>query len=247
MKILILFRPGTADEQDPAFGEALALTQSDAVLAEWFKEHCAGYLALRGKFQDIEIPPGLKEQIISERGIQWPFLQRYWGALLATAAVVAVLVNVEMNPWWLGGASANNHADYLKNVAELIQVAYAMNLETNDQVKIRAFLAKNNAPADFVFPGGLQKTELAGCAITLWQSSQVSMICFKTGRPLKAGSKSDLWLFVANRGAVADSPKPGRMDYEHVDAAATVSWSDDTHTYVLAAVGDDAVLKKYVQ
>ena len=245
MGILGLFRPETADERDPFFAAARLLAQSDAVLGQWFKEHCATHQTLRGKFQEIVIPPGLKEQIISERTVHRPFLQRYWGALLATAAVVAVLVSVEMNPW-ITGSSANNHAEYVRSMADLATAAYTMNLETNDQVQIRAYLAKNNAPADYAFPQGLQGAETAGCAVSVWQGRQVSMICFKTGRPMRPGNKSDLWLFVAARNAVADSPTPGHVVFERAAPAVTASWSDDSHTYVLAALGDEAVLKKYL-
>jgi hypothetical protein len=245
MGILALFRPGTADEGDPFFAEARQLAQSDPDLARRFNEHCASYQVLRGKFQEIVVPPGLKEAIICERGIRRPFWQRYWGPLLATAAVVVVLVSVEVNPWY-AGAPANNHADYLKSMAETAQLSYGMTLETNDQIRIRAFLARNKAPADYAFPAGLQDAQIAGCTISVWQGSQISMICLKTGRRLKPGSKSDLWLFVAKRTAVADSPPPGRVDFERVDPAITASWSDDSHTYVLVAVGDEELLKKYV-
>jgi hypothetical protein len=245
MRILALFRPGTNDERDPFFAEARQLAQSDPALKQWFKEHCATHLALRGIFQEIAIPPGLKEQIISERAIQRPFLQRYWGALLATAVVVAVLVSVQVNPWF-AGAPPNNHEDYVRSMADLAQADYTMNLETNDPVQIRAYLAKNNAPADYALPTALQNAGTAGCAISVWQGHQVSMICFKTGRPLRPGSKSDLWLFVAKRAAVAEAPALGRVVFERAAPTITASWSDDSHTYVLAALGDEALLKKYL-
>jgi hypothetical protein len=245
IRILGLFRPGTNDERDPYFDEARQLAESDAALKQWFAEHCATHQVLRGIYQEIAIPPGLKEQIISERAIQRPFLQRYWGALLATAAVVAVLVSVQLNPWFTG-APVNNHEDYVRSMAEVAQANYTMNLETNDPVRVRAYLAKNNAPADYTFPTALHDAETAGCAISVWQGHQVSMICFKTGRPLRTGSKSDLWLFVAKRATVADAPTPGHVAFERAAPMITASWSDDSHTYVLAAMGDEELLKKYL-
>src|SRR5271157_838350 len=77
-EILALFRPGTADEKDPSFGETRQLARTDPELARWFDQHCEAYLVLRGKFQAIPIPRGLKEQILSERKIQRPLFQRYW-------------------------------------------------------------------------------------------------------------------------------------------------------------------------
>ena len=65
--ILQLYRPDTADADDPQIAEALALAKQDSELARWLEEHCARQNALREKFRQIEIPPGLKEQIISEQ------------------------------------------------------------------------------------------------------------------------------------------------------------------------------------
>src|SRR5580658_10323518 len=65
-QILALFRPGTADEEDPSFHEARQLAKTDPELARWFDAQCASYLALRGKFQAIPVPAGLKEKILSQ-------------------------------------------------------------------------------------------------------------------------------------------------------------------------------------
>ena len=94
-EILQLFRPGTADEKDAAFDQARQLAKTDPELARWFDQHCRAYLALRRKFQAIPVPPGLKEQILSERKIRRPFFQKHWGPLLAAAAVVVLLIGIE--------------------------------------------------------------------------------------------------------------------------------------------------------
>jgi hypothetical protein len=244
--ILALFRPGTKDEQDPDFDEARQLAQNDPVLKQWFQEHCATHLALRAIFQEIAIPPGLKEQIISERAIQRPLLQRYWGALAAVAAVAILLVIVEVHPTWFADASPNGHEAFVHDMAELAAEDYTMSLETNNQMQIRAYLARNNAPADYAFPASLHDVATVGCAIDPWQGTEVSMICFKTDRPLRPGSKSDLWLYVAKKPAVADAPAPGHVVFATAAPMITASWSDDTHTYLLTMVGDEAALKKYL-
>jgi hypothetical protein len=73
------------------------------------------------------------------------------------------------------------------------------------------------------------------------------MICFKSGRPLPAGDQSDLWLFVSERKAVPKAPAPGAPVFARVNKASTVSWSDVNKNYLLAAVGDEAFLRKYLQ
>jgi hypothetical protein len=128
----------------------------------------------------------------------------------------------------------------------MAQPSATLTLKTNDQNKIRAFLAKNKAPADYVVPSGLQNAGVMGCTVFVWQGSEVSMIAFQSGPPPGPGNQSDLWFFVAERKAVADAPAAGNLDFERVEQELTASWSDDTHTYVLAAAGDEAMLKKYV-
>jgi hypothetical protein len=245
-QILMLFRPGTADEQDASFDEARRQAKTDPQLALWFDEHCAGYLALRRKFHEIPIPPGLKEQILSERKTARPFFQRYWGPLLAAAAVVVLLLSLEAGSWRPGGPSSNHEA-YIKRMGEAALRSYYMDFETNDPNQIRFFLAGKHAPSNYMLPPGLKLAEATGCLVTVWQNSPVSMVCFKTGRPLEPGEKSDLWLFVADRAAVANAPAPGAPPvFERVNKATVASWSDAGKTYLLAAVADETFLSKYL-
>ena len=68
------------------------------------------------------------------------------------------------------------------------------------------------------------------------------MICYRTGRPLAAGSKSDMFLFVADSKDVPDSPQESAPQFSQVGSLATASWSQNGKVYVLAAL-DEAELK----
>jgi hypothetical protein len=245
-QILALFRPGTADEQDDAFDAARQLAKSDPDLARWFEEHCEAYLILRQKFRSIRIPPGLKEQILSERKIQRPFFQRYWGPLLAVAAAVALLIGIESGylPLLL---SPHSYPAYRQRMTEEALGGYYMDLLSKDPVAIRKFLAEKKAPADYSLPAGLQSAAVVGCAVASWQSNAVSLICFKTGRPLEPGVQSDLWLFVTERNTVPNAPPPGGPLIARVKKATTATWSDESKVYLLAVAGDEAFLRKYLQ
>ncbi|MGA2177746.1 MAG: hypothetical protein ABSH38_22450 [Verrucomicrobiota bacterium] len=245
-EILALFRPGTADEKDPFFDEARQLARTDPELAHWFDQHCEAYLVLRGKFQAIPIPRGLKEQILSERKIHRPLFQRYWGPLLAAAAVVAFLAGIASTFWPVHGLT-DRYAAYRKRMTETALRGYYMDLTATDPVLIRNFLKEKNAPADYSLPAGLNAAAVVGCVVSSWQGSPVSMICFKSGRPLPPGDQSDLWLFVTDRQTVAHAPAPGAPVFARVNKATTASWSDDKKNYLLAAVGNEAFLRKYLQ
>jgi hypothetical protein len=245
-QILALFRPATADEEDTFFHQARQLAKGDPELARWFDEHCEAYLVLRRKFQAIPIPPGLKEQILSEQKIQRPFFQEYWRSLLAAAAVLALLLSLNFG-FWPANNVTNGYAAYQKRMTKTALRSYSMDLVEADPALVRKFLQQKHAPADYSLPEGLNKTAIVGCVVSSWQGSPVSMICFKSGRLLPPGAESDLWLFVADRKAVADAPRASAPLLTRVNKVTTASWSDDTKTYLLAAVGDEAFLQKYVQ
>jgi hypothetical protein len=245
-EILSLYRPGTADEKDAAFDQARQLAKTDPELACWFDQHCEAYLVLRRKFQAIPIPPGLKEQILSERIIRRPVFRRYWGPLLAAAAVVALLIGINWGFHPLQ-SQTGRFAAYRKRMTETALRSYSMDSTATDLAMIRDFLRQKKAPADYSLPSGLETVAVAGCVVSSWQGSPVSMICFKSGRPLPPGDQSDVWLFVTERKAVSEAPDPGSRVFARLNKAVTASWSDEKNTYLLAVVGDEAFLRKYLQ
>src|SRR5215472_12102708 len=91
-EILKLYRPGTADAEDPSFAEALVLCERNAELKSWFTEHCALYSALRAKFKGIPVPEGLRQQIISERKVHTVPMWQKAVLLAGTVAVLALVV-----------------------------------------------------------------------------------------------------------------------------------------------------------
>jgi hypothetical protein len=253
-EILSLYRPGTADAQDPSFDEARRVAAEDPELARWFESQCASYQAMREKFQEIPVPPGLKEQILSERQPRMPAERtilhvafRRHGPLLAAAAAIVLLFI--LLGWRFAGSGRSQLADYQSYRNRMISTAskaYAMALATNDLAVVHSYLQRRQAPADYVVPDGLQKARAVGCAIVPWNGNPVSMICFNSGRPLGPGAKSDLWLFVADAAAGIHAPASAIPALEQSGWVVTASWSKDGKTYLLAAPGDEAFLRRYL-
>lgn len=249
-EILSAYRPWAADASDPEFTEALALARQDAELGRWFEEHCAVQRAIRERFKQIAVPSGFKEQIISEhqarsKVIWW---QRPVSPLMAAAAVIVVAIGIAV--FWLRPPSAPadkvNTATFRGRMEGQVLRNYTMTLETNDLNQIRADLAQKQAPADFVLPEKLAQTPLAGCGVLKWQDKQVSMICFLTGKPLPRGSKSDLFLFVVDRGSLPDAPATSRPEINPGLKLITATWTVGDKTYVLAAEGDAEFIRQYL-
>jgi len=243
--ILLRYRPGTADADDPEIAEALAVAGQDPELARWLTEHSARQEALRTAFRKIAAPAGLKEQIISEQAArQRPGLRRSGMLLMAAAAVVVLVILTPL--WRQHRGEEDTYAIYRNRMAGIALREYRMDLTTSDPAAIRGFLAQKAAPADYVLPAPLEKTAVAGCAIEGWQNARVSMICFRTGKPLSPGQQSDLWLFVVDRSTVRHAPPPDERRFAQISRLSTVTWTQGDKLYVLGIEGSEQDLRRYL-
>lgn len=247
-QILALYRPDTADANDPEFAEALRLVQGDPELAHWFADHCARYKKIRSHFKKISVPAGLKEQIVAEREIEIEIKyisppRSFW-LRPAFAMVALIIVLLCLAAFWFPLRAEKNYSNYRNRMISTALRNYAMDLETDNLQKIQSFLAQKNAPAKFTLPSGLQVAKRTGCVVLRWQNRPVSMICFRTGKPLAAGQKSDLFLFVMDRSAFATISATPKL--EQIRQLATARWTDGNKFYLLATVGDENALRKFL-
>lgn len=251
-QILLLYRPGTNDAEDPEVAEALALAKSDPELSRWLAEHNARQTALREKFRQIPVLAGLKEQIISEQAAKSRAASRR-GNIVGVAAVAAVLISLlvlahSFLPF--GGNSngelANTLDNYKGQMTAATQGAYSMDLLSSDAGKVQAYLAGAHAPSDYVLPAGMQKVAMMGCAAKTWQNSKAAMICFRTGKPLPHDQIGDLWLFVVDRTAVKDAPDLSAPQFARVNGLMTATWTQGDKLYLLSVQGDEGDIKKFL-
>jgi hypothetical protein len=246
--ILLLYRPGTADADDPQIADALALVKSDAELARWFEHHCARQNALRAKFRQVAAPAGLKEQIISEQLAEIRRNARRKEKVTAAVALsvtfaALVFIAITLLPRFQGPDTSLGH--YQNQMAGIATSGYGMSLLTNDLTQIRAYLAKNAAPADYTLPAPLEKIPVAGCAIQTWSDKKVSMICFRTN-PSLAANQSDLWLFVVDRKSVKHAPATESPQFAPAGPLFTAAWTQGDKLYVLGTRGDEQGLRKFL-
>jgi hypothetical protein len=193
-KILALFRPGSADEEGPFFPRGPATGQNRPGTGPLVRRPLRGLSSSAPEISSHPHSAGLKEQILSERKIQRPLFQRYWRPLLAAAAVVALLAS--MIPASGPSTAPDRYAAYRKRMTEtaLAQLLHGFD---GDRSRPDPQLPQGEPCASRLLPAaGLKTAAVVGCAVSSWQGSPVSMICFKSGRPLPPGDQSDLWLFV---------------------------------------------------
>lgn len=223
------------------------MCRQDADLASWFDHHCAVQAVIRAQLRTVVAPEGLREQILSEYKAK--VLTVWWRrpVVLATVASLALLISV--GSLWLNlprqGEQDVSFSAYRNRMVRTVVRDYgsAMDLETNNVAQIRAYLAQQQAPADYVLPRNLEQTETVGCGALSWQGKPVAMICFRTGKPLPAGAKSDLFLFVIDQQDVIDPPQISATILTNVSSLITATWQQGGKIYLLAGF-DEAEVKQ---
>jgi hypothetical protein len=243
--ILLRYRPSATEAEDPQMAEALAFVRQDTELRLWFEQYLAQQAALRMKFQQIMPPSGLREQIIS--GHRAILRARDVRRRLVMAGVVGLFL-VALAVWWVPQRmkSEDDLSIYRNRMVRVALTGYAPDLATNDMGQIRSYLAQRQAPADYVLPAGLQVAPVTGCAVETWLDRKVTMVCFRTGKPLAFGAQNDLWLFVVDRSALKHPLDPKAPELVRVRRLTTAIWIDGQHIYLLGVAGDEKMLKQYL-
>jgi len=241
-QILLLYRPGTTDAQDPEVADALAAVEADPGLRAWFEQHCEFQAAMRSRLRAIEVPPGLKETLLARgRIVPLPRAQPWWHgtpALAAAAAVVATVIGL----WVFGGFSregARRYADYQSRMVATILREYRMDVETPNLEEVRGYMRSKGSPDDFELTAGLQRMELAGGGFLRWRNHPVSMVCFRRQ------DKQMVYLFVMKKELVKDPPSP-QPRISQVHDLQTATWSSGDKAYLLAAPPEPDFAQKYL-
>ncbi len=245
-EILKWFRPGTADAADADFAGALEFAKGDPELSRWFESHCAAYQKIRGHFKRIEVPAGLKEQILAERPRETSILspRRPKRSTLISAVVASIILPIAIAVIWLPFRSKNDYPRYRNRMVSTALRVYSMDLKTNDADKIRSFLKEKTGNGDYAIPAGLNKLEFTGCVVLRWQNKPVSMICLRTERLLAPGESSDVFLFITEGGSFPKEASANSPAVTQVNKLATASWVDGGKNYLLAAQGDEELIRK---
>jgi hypothetical protein len=121
---------------------------------------------------------------------------------------------------------------------------YGMDLETNDVAQIRTYLAQHQAPADYVLPKKMEPTPSVGCGVLRWQDQPVAMVCFRTGKPLAPGAKSDLFLFVIDRKSLPNLRATKVPEFASVNKLVTASWIEGDRVYLLAGFDEESLRRR---
>jgi hypothetical protein len=238
-QVLLLYRPGTADAEEPEIVQAMAVARDDAELGRWFEQHRRFQTALREKFRQIEAPAHLKLSLLAQQKIVRPapwWLRPAW--LTAAAALVLLLGLLAFSPRIQHFA---RFADYREMMLSKAVRGYTMDWPTPDMGELRQKVQKRGAPADYDLTPALAKLKLTGGATLRWRSNPVTMVCFDRG------DNQMVFLFVMKRAGVKDPPPPNPA-VTNISRFTAASWTSGDKTYVLAGPkesGEQEFLRRY--
>jgi len=242
-QVLLLYRPGTADAEDPEIASAMELARQDPELGSWFNKHVQFQQGMMAKMRAMEAPNHLKLELLAGfrnvvRPPWWTRPATFW--VSAAAACVLLLGLITLRPH---RDNSSQFAAFKERVVGEVQRQYAMDWETSDMSRLRASIAAHGGRADYDVPKGLANLKLSGGAVLKWQRNPVSMVCFDRG-----GGKM-LFLFVLKKDALKDPPPSNNPQVAVVHDFMTASWTQGNNTYVLAGAEEltpQSFVKKYL-
>ena len=243
-EILLLYRPGTADWQEPEVAEAIALARQDPDLTRWFEQHQAFQTAMRARFREIEAPEHLKNVVkLAGSGtsprplpVQQPV---WWRAPVWLAAAAVVVLMIGLSVLKLQPTHPDRFVNYEQMMVSIALRGYNMDFATNDMRQLRFYFGTKGAPASYQVGTGLSQLRLLGGTALTWRSHPVSMVCFD--RP----DKQQVWLFILDRSDLKDPP-PAVPAEARISTLMTASWTQGDKIYLVAGPPEPGFTQKYL-
>jgi len=226
--------PAKAPADDAALREALEATRNDPQLLSWFQQQQAFHAAVRRAVRQVQAPPGLARQILARvprRTLRFPGPAPW---ILAAAALVVLLAVAA----FLLPRNNPEPLDQFRN--RMVRAAlreYRMDIVTNDLAAIRNHLAARQAPARFELTPPLSRLTPVGGGALRWQGHPVAMVC------LRSEGLGMLYLFIIPSNALPTAPNGVPAQ---VNRLGTVTWSDGTSTFLLAAAALPEDLRRFL-
>ena len=237
-EILAAFRPGTDDEQDPVFAEALQMTRTNAELKEWWNDSLTFDRKMRADLARVIAPARVREAILSQhkiiRPVPW-WHHRLTARQWAAAAVVALVAAVAAI--WFGNRPVP-FAEFRREIADQSWGASPhVEVKVSDLGAVRRSLEAQGLPSQFAVPPTLTQSGVRGYSLVHWHGREVPVICFGTEGP-------HVHLIVVGRNLFPDAPSTV-PEMDQWQTWRTASWSHDDFSYVLTGLNTPNFVKKF--
>ena len=236
-EILSAFRPGTDDERDPVFAEALALAQTDPELKAWFQDSQGFDRLFRADLARVMAPSSLRDAILAEAKIirptpwwQWRLKSEHWAAAAAVALIGAAIAV------WMGSRPASFQEFGREMTDQSWGLAPHVQYKASSMAEVRRSLHESGAPSQFAVPPTLAPA-VRGYSVMHWRGHEVPMICFNA-------DGQHVHLLVVERTHFPDAPSV-KPQVDEWQVWRTASWSRDDFSYVLTGLNTPSFVKKF--
>jgi hypothetical protein len=237
--ILQSFRPGTEDEQDPHFAEALREVERTPELARWLEKEQAFDRVVAAKLSTLPAPFGLKTRLLAQAG---PPPRRFsWSLATALAAVAALLFLVAqiVSLFRPNAPSSGTLGNYAREMVSFVRIPPSLDLESHDLGVIEGWLQPRHRSSVKV-PPTLAELRALGCRILSFRGHNVVLVCFQRQDSRMAH------LFIVDRSALPDL-QPGREPvFTRSGEWMTATWAEGDQVYMIAVQGNESAAKKFL-
>ncbi|MEM9026703.1 MAG: hypothetical protein AAGB06_07180 [Verrucomicrobiota bacterium] len=255
------YRPGTEDDNDPLFREALSMVEHDPELARWFDEDSRFDAEVRAKLAEIEPPSELPATILAGMRASAIHASREIDEILdervattrrsfwlrpetISIAALFIILFAWADPFSMRGfraepGAAGPHVPaVLAQFTDHYETFPGFELESNNLDDLKAYFQENGISSPEFIPASLAENTPMGCVSIDVNGNAVGMICFRDG------------LDVMHLYSVPEEAFEGELPG---DEPAIIEdrgrgykmWKQDELVYVLATEGKTDRLKEF--
>jgi hypothetical protein len=231
--LLQIFRPGSSDEHDPLFSDALKATKEDQDLNAWYQQQKSFDDSVRVALQGDKPPHSLRDAILATR-TSYPQCQTKANTMrfkwIASVAAMLFLSfgALELFLW------ENRHihlqdateAGFANAAMEITNSGIYFGSMSHNSNTLRKWLANHNSPHDFIIPEGLTKEQSLGCQSYFFDTVKVSLVCFDLGNNQVAH------LFAFNSSALKNPQNNNINTYMRTNSQC-LTWISGKTCYIL--------------
>ncbi len=234
--LLRAHRPGTADDRDPVFAEALDLAARDPELRAWLESQRAFDDAVVRKLEKIQPESGSLETILAAARAQRRIRRRartfVW---LAAAAALAVLLSVAatLHRRTIPGDGDSFHQIAL---ADMNGTLWRHRASSGAMETLGSELLAGDLRAKAGRLIELSALRADGCRVVSVAGREVFEFCF--------GPRHEYHLYIARRDDFPDEAATGDPLITDAGRYALASWADERHVYSLVSYAGAPALKQ---
>lgn len=256
------YRPGTEDDKDPVFQEALAMLQKDPELADWYDQNSNFDAEIRAKLSEIDPPEDLPATILAgmrasashaaeqateeaqETTTVATTQRSFWlrPETLSIAAIFVILF-VWADPLSMRGfraepgAAAPHVPTVLAHLTDHYETFPGFERVSSDIDDLRAYFHENKIHSPKYIPSSLAENTPIGCLSIDVDGNAVGMICFRDGLDV-------MHLYTVPTEAFPDQMPSTEPTLVEDRGRSYKMWKQDEQVYVLATEGKAERLKE---